>query len=206
MKIAVIGANGKEGALIVKEAQSREIDVTSIVRDINKSQTEKSIVKDVYSLEKEDVESFDVLVDALGFFGDKVSEYVPSTEHLIDILTGTNTRLLVVGGAGSLYLDPDHKKQLFQSDDFPDAVKPLSSEMGKALDVLRQSQINWTYISPAANFIFDGEKTGKYVLAGEELTFGSDGKSEISYADYAIAMVDEIENAKHENERISVRW
>lgn len=206
MKIAVIGANGKEGALIVKEAQSREIDVTSIVRDINKSQTEKSIVKDVYSLEKEDVESFDVLVDALGFFGDKVSEYVPSTEHLIDILTGTNTRLLVVGGAGSLYLDPDHKKQLFQSDDFPDAVKPLSSEMGKALDVLRQSQINWTYISPAANFIFDGEKTGKYVLAGEELTFGSDGKSEISYADYAIGMVDEIENAKHENERISVRW
>ena len=205
MKIAVIGANGKEGALIVKEAQSREIDVTSIVRDINKSQTEKSIVKDVYSLEKEDVESFDVLVDALGFFGDKVSEYVPSTEHLIDILTGTNTRLLVVGGAGSLYLDPDHKKQLFQSDDFPDAVKPLSSEMGKALDVLRQSQINWTYISPAANFIFDGEKTGKYVLAGEELTFGSDGKSEISYADYAIAMEDEIENAKHENERIRVR-
>lgn len=206
MKIAVIGANGKEGSMIVKEAQSRNLDVTSIVRDAKKAVTDKYIVKDIYDLTTADVEPFDVLVNAIGFFGPKVDQYVPSMKHLVDILTGTKVRLVVVGGAGSLYLDKDHTKQLYQQADFPAAVKPLSEEMGKSLDILRDSNLNWTYISPAADFKFDGEKTGKYVLAGEELTSDASGKSEISYADYAIAMVDEIENAAHKNERISVRW
>lgn len=206
MKIAVIGANGKEGSLIVKEAQERGLDVTSIVRDSKKSPTDKYLVRDVYSLKTADVKDFDVLVDALGFFGPNVKEYVPATKHLIEILNGSKTRLLVVGGAGSLYLDSDHTKQLYEQDDFPEAVKPLSEEMGKSLDELRQSSINWTFISPAATFDAKGERRGKYVLAGEELTFDKNGKCEISYADFAIAMVDEIINAKHQKERISVRW
>ncbi|PMD73096.1 NAD(P)-dependent oxidoreductase [Companilactobacillus nuruki] len=206
MKIAVIGANGKEGSLIVKEAISRGLDVTSIVRDAKKSPTEDYLVRDVYSLQTEDIKEFDVLVDALGFFGPAVKEYVPAMKRLIKILTGLKTRLLVVGGAGSLYVDENHDKQLYQEEDFPAAVKPLSEEMGKSLDVLRDSSIDWTYISPAAMFDAKGERTEKYVLAGEELTFDTEGKSEISYADYAIAMVDEIINKKHPNERISVRW
>jgi Putative NADH-flavin reductase len=125
---------------------------------------------------------------------------------LIEIIGDSKTRLLVVGGAGSLYLDEAHTKQLYQQADFPDVVKPLSEEMGKSLDVLRDSQIDWTFISPAADFQATGERTGKYVLAGEELTFDADGKSEISYADFAIAMVDEIMEPKHSQERISVRW
>lgn len=206
MKVAVIGANGKEGSLIVKEALSRGLDVTSIVRDSKKSPTAKYLVRDVYSLKAEDVKEFDVLVDALGFFGPNVTEYVPATKHLIEILSGTETRLLVVGGAGSLYVDAAHKQQLYQQADFPAAVKPLSEEMGKSLDVLKASDINWTFISPAAMFDAQGPRTGKYVLAGEELTFDQAGKSEISYADFAIAMVDEIIAAKHQKERISVRW
>jgi Putative NADH-flavin reductase len=78
--------------------------------------------------------------------------------------------------------------------------------MGKSLDVLRESDINWTFISPAASFDAKGPKTDEYVLAGEELTFDKNGNSEISYADFALAMVDEIVNAKHQKERISVRW
>lgn len=206
MKIAVLGANGKEGSLIVKEALSRGLDVTSIVRDEKKSPTDKFIVKDIFDLATEDVKDFDVLVNAIGFFGPNVDKYVPSMKHLIETLSGLKTRLLVVGGAGSLFVDPEHQQQLYQQADFPEAVKPLSEEMGKELDLLRKSNLNWTFISPAASFNFDGEKTGKYVLAGEELTFADNGKSEISYADYAIAMVDEIENAKHNKERISVRW
>ncbi len=69
MKVAVIGANGKEGSLIVKEAKGRGLDVTSIVRDSKKSPTDKYLVRDVYSLTADDVKDFDVLVDALGFFG-----------------------------------------------------------------------------------------------------------------------------------------
>ncbi|WP_119326667.1 NAD(P)H-binding protein [Companilactobacillus musae] len=206
MKVAVIGANGKEGSLIVKEALDRGLDVTSIVRDEKKSPTDKYLVRDVYSLTAEDVNDFDVLVDALGFFGPMVKEYVPATKHLIEILKDTKTRLLVVGGAGSLYVNPAHDKQLYEQEDFPEAVKPLSEEMGKSLDVLRDSSINWTFISPAAKFDAQGKRTGKYVLAGEELTFDSEGNCEISYADFAIAMVDEIISAKHQKQRISVRW
>jgi len=206
MKVAVIGANGKEGSLIVKEAESRHLDVTSIVRDAKKSPTDKYLVRDVYSLKAEDIKDFDVLVDALGFFGPAVKEYVPATEHLIEIIGDSKTRLLVVGGAGSLYIDKAHTAKLYQQADFPDAVKPLSEEMGKSLDILRDSKIDWTFISPAADFQAKAERTGKYVLAGEELTFDENGKSEISYADFALAMVDEIVADKHSKERISVRW
>lgn len=206
MKVAVIGANGKEGSLIVKEALNRDLDVTSIVRDAKKSPTDKHLVRDVYSLQADDIKDFDVLVDALGFFGPAVKEYVPATQHLIEIIGDSKTRLLVVGGAGSLYLDENHTKQLYQQADFPDVVKPLSEEMGKSLDILRDSNIDWTFISPAADFQATAKRTGKYVLAGEELTFDANGKSEISYADFAIAMVDEIVEAKHSRERISVRW
>jgi Putative NADH-flavin reductase len=206
MKVAVIGANGKEGSMIVKEALDRGLDVTSIVRDSKKSPTDKYLVRDFNSLQTEDLQGIDVLVDALGFFGPNVKEYVPAMKHFIEILQGTKTRLLVVGGAGSLYVDQAHTKQLYQQADFPEAIKELSQEMGNSLDVLRQSSLNWTFISPAAMFDFKGPRTGKYILAGEELTFDKDGKSEISYADFAIAMVDEIINAKHQRERISVRW
>lgn len=206
MKVAVIGANGKEGSLIVKEALNRGLDVTSIVRDAKKSPTDKYLVRDVYSLKSDDIKDFDVLVDALGFFGSAVKEYVPATQHLIEIIGDSKTRLLVVGGAGSLYLDENHTKQLYQQADFPDVVKPLSEEMGKSLDILRDSNIDWTFISPAADFQATAKRTGKYVLTGEELTFNANGKSEISYADFAIAMVDEIVEAKHSRERISVRW
>lgn len=206
MKVAVIGANGKEGSMIVKEALDRGLDVTSIVRDSKKSPTDKYLVRDFNSLQTEDLQGIDVLVDALGFFGPNVKEYVPAMKHFIEILQGTKTRLLVVGGAGSLYVDQAHTKQLYQQADFPEAIKELSQEMGNSLDVVRQSSLNWTFISPAAMFDFKGPRTGKYILAGEELTFDKDGKSEISYADFAIAMVDEIINAKHQRERISVRW
>ena len=64
--------------------------------------------------------------------------------------------------------------------------------------------VKWTYLSPAADFLADGEKTGKYILAGEDFTLNAKGESVISYADYAIAMVDEIEKGNHIGQRISV--
>ena len=82
---------------------------------------------------------------------------------------------------------------------------PLATAMGEALTELRgRDDVNWTYISPAGDFQADGERTGKYILAGEEFTLNSKGESIISYADYAIAMVDEIENGSHIKQRISV--
>ena len=77
--------------------------------------------------------------------------------------------------------------------------------MGKALEELRaRGDVQWTYISPAGDFQADGERTGHYILAGEELTLNARGESIISYADYAIAMLDEATQSKHIQERISV--
>ena len=124
---------------------------------------------------------------------------------MCDILSGTDTRLLVVGGAGSLYVNPEHTICVADGPDFPDMFKPLAAAMAKALGELRQrSDVKWTYISPAGDFQANGERTGEYILGGEELTLNSKGKSVISYADYAVAMIDEAVSGNHIQERISV--
>ena len=109
------------------------------------------------------------------------------------------------GKAGSLFVNPEHTLTVADGKDFPDAFKPLAQAHAQALDYLRtQDDVNWTYISPAADFQAEAERTGKYILAGEELTLNKKGQSVISYADYAIAMVDEITSGSHNKEQISV--
>ena len=206
MKMAVVCANGKAGKWIVKEAVERGLDVTAIVRGENRSAAKKALVKDLFDLTSADLKGFDVVVDA---FGAWTPETLPlhsaSLRHLCDILSGTDTRLLVVGGAGSLYVDPEHTAQVMDGPDFPEVFKPLATNMGKALDELRgRDDVKWTYISPAGDFQAEGERTGKYLQAGEELTLNGRGESIISYADDAIAMVDEAVSGNHIRQRISV--
>ena len=206
MKMAVVCANGKAGKLIVKEAVERGLDVTAIVRGENRSAAKNALVKDLFDLTNADLKGFDVVVDA---FGAWTPETLPlhsaSLKHLCDILSGTDTRLLVVGGAGSLYVNPEHSAQVMDGPDFPEVFKPLATNMGKALDELRgRNDVKWTYISPAGDFQAEGERTGKYIQAGEELTLNGRGESIISYADYAIAMVDEAVSGNHIRQRISV--
>ncbi|MEI5993816.1 NAD(P)-dependent oxidoreductase [Candidatus Enterococcus mansonii] len=205
MKVAILGANGKAGSAILNEAKKRGLEVTAIVRNAAKMTDDTPVIeKDVYNLTTEDVKGFDVLVSALGFWGD-VNEFTGSTQHLIDILTNQKTRLLVVGGAGSLFVNPEHTVRLSETPDFPEAYQPLATAMGKGLGLLEATKnVNWTYISPAAEFDAQGPATGSYVAAGEELETDKEGKSYISYADYAIAMVDEIEKNAHPNQRFSV--
>ena len=205
-KIAVVCANGKAGQLIVKEAVSRGFDVTAVVKGENKSVAEKAIIKDLFELTADDLKEFDAVVDAFGAWApETLPQHSTSLKHLCDILSGTDTRLLVVGGAGSLYVNAEHTLQVMDGADFPEMFKPLAAAQGKALDELRErSDVKWTFISPAGDFQADGERTGKYILAGEELTLNSKGESIISYADYVIAMVDEIENGDHIGQRISV--
>ena len=206
MKIAVVAANGKAGKLIVEEAVNRGMDVTAIIRGANKTVGPKAIVKDLFDLTSNDLSGFNVVVDAYGNWTPDAIELIPAaTVHMAKNLTGSDTRLLVVGGAGSLYVDPDHTKTVVDVTPFPEAAMPVVNGHGKALEELRKfDSVNWTYVSPAGDFQADGERTGKYILGGEELVLSSKGESVISYADYAIAMVDEIESGKHIKERISV--
>ena len=206
MKIAVVCANGKAGKLIVREAVERGLDVTAVVRGENRTSAGKVILKDLYDLTEKDLAGFDVVVDAFGAWTEEtLLQHSTSLKHLCDILSGTDTRLLIVGGAGSLYVDPEHTVCVADGPDFPDVFKPLAASMAKALGELRErTDVNWTYISPAGDFQADGERTGSYILGGEELTLNERGESVISYADYAIAVVDEAVNGKHFRERISV--
>ncbi len=126
-------------------------------------------------------------------------------KYLCDLLSGSDKRLVIVGGAGSLYVNPEHTLTVADGADFPNAFKPLAAAHQELLNALRQrNDVKWTYISPAADFRADGERTGEYTLGGEDLTLNSKGESVISYADYAVAAVDEIEKGNHIQARIGV--
>ena len=206
MKIVVVCANGKAGRLIVKEAMARGFDVTAVVRDENASEARKAIVKDLFALTAEDLHGFDAVVDAFGAWTpETLSQHSTSLKHLCDILSGSATRLLVVGGAGSLYVNAEHTACVSDGPDFPDSYKPLAAAMAKAFGELRmRNDVKWTYISPAADFRADEARTGEYIVGGEELTLNARGESIIGYADFAVAMIDEIEKGDHIGQRISV--
>ena len=207
-KVAIVCAAGKEGRLLVSEAVSRGYEVTGFVRRESDEviPAAKKVVKDLFDLTREDLIGFDVVIDAFGAWTpDTLPLHRTSLRHLCDILSGTEVRLLVVGGAGSLYVNKEHTVQVRDLESFPEVFKPLATNMGEALGELRgRNDVKWTYLSPAGDFRADGARTGKYLLGGEEYFVNAKGESVISYADYAIAMIDEIENASHIQKRFSV--
>src|SRR5574340_165921 len=178
MKIAVIAANGKTGSLITQEAVDKGMSVTAVVRNENKTLAQAVLKKDIFELTASD---------------------------LAEILSGTETALFVVGGAGSLYMDNTHTRQLQDTFDFPEAYKPLATSMAKGLAALRQRQdVRWIYVSPAAIFDAEDEKIGGYQVAGELFETNQAGESRISYADYALGLVDLIAKGTYGRERISL--
>ena len=206
MKIAVVAANGRAGQKIVTEALHRGLDVTAFARSENKTDAEKFIQKDIMDLTTDDLKEYDAVVDAFGAWEpEQLKGHIETSQHLCDILSGTDVRLLIVGGAGSLYVNKEHTAGVADGPDFPDVFKHLATAQANELAELRKrNDVKWTFISPAGDFQADGARTGHYILAGEELTLNAKGESIISYADYAIAMVDEIEKGNHTQQRISV--
>mgnify|MGYP002624462445 CR=1 FL=1 len=206
MKIAVVAANGRVAGKVITEAVNRGFDVTAFGRKENNTDAQNYVKKDIFDLTADNLKGFDAVVDAFGAWTEDVlPQHSTTLAHLCDVLSGTDTRLLIVGGAGSLYVNPEHTACVSDGPDFPDIFKPLAAAMAKALGELRErNDVKWTYISPAGDFQADGERSGKYILGGEELVLNSKGESIISYADYAIAMVDEIEKGDHIQQRISV--
>ena len=206
MKVAVICSNGKVGKLVVKEALAAGFEVTGFARGENKSEAKKYVQKDIFDITKQDLTGFDVVVDAFGAWTEpELPNHGKSLAHLCSLLSGTKIRLLIVGGAGSLYTNKEHTARVMEGANFPDIFKPLANAMGSALDDLRKrNDVQWTYISPAADFQADAPKTGKWLWAGEELTLNTKSESIISYADYAAALVEEIAKGSNIQKRISV--
>ncbi|WP_028550576.1 NAD(P)-dependent oxidoreductase [Paenibacillus sp. UNC451MF] len=208
MKIAVIGATGKAGSLIVKEAASRGHQVTAIVRNASKVQDKGISVleKDVFKLTSEDLKAFDAVVNAFGAPAGQEHLHVEAGKVLIEALKGApETRLIVVGGAGSLFVDEQKTVRLVNTPEFPKEYFATASNQGKNLEDLQQSTgIKWTFLSPSAFFNPEGRRTGAYQKGKDNLLVNSQGNSHVSYADYAIALVDEIEKPQHINERFTV--
>lgn len=207
MNIAVIGASGKAGKLILIEAMDRGHQVAAIVREATKlaDKNVAIIEKNIFDLNREDLNRFDVIVNAFGAPLGEEQAHVDAGHHLIKLLQETNTRLIVVGGAGSLYADESKTIRIIDTPDFPDVFKPTANGQGRNLKELQETdQLAWTFVSPSAIFDAEGERTGSYKSGKDVLLVNAAGQSYISYADFAIAIVDEIEDAKHINERFTV--
>ncbi|MFD1672601.1 NAD(P)-dependent oxidoreductase [Agrilactobacillus yilanensis] len=205
LKVGIIGANGQAGALIAKAATVRNMAVTAIVRHPVEGDTTYPVIqKDLFALTQADIIDFDVLVCATAFWTE-VEKFETSMTHLIDILQGTSVHLMVVGGAGSLYMDESRTTRLKDTKDFEPDYKPVADAMTKGLEKLKAStDVVWTYVSPAADFTPMGGLTSHYVINGDVFTTNEDGKSFLSYADYAQAFVTIMTDKKYLNRQISV--
>lgn len=209
MNVVVYGATGKSGSRIVTELLSRGHKVTGVARDVDALKGQKGIVAKTDDLSNVDaiaavIKGADVVVSAYAPPADDTDALIGVTEREIAaVKKAGGPRLLVVGGAGSLEVAPG--VTLIQSGHLPAAWLPIATSHEKALAVLRASDINWTYLSPAA-FFEPGKRTGKFRLGTKELISNDKGESRISMEDYAIALVDEIERPRHERGSFSVGW
>jgi putative NADH-flavin reductase len=208
MKIAIIGANGKFGRLLVEEAIKRDHEVLAVVREnydnVNPQAT--ILIKDLFDLKYADIHDCETVIDAFGTWDPKTLPlHTTSLMHLANILSEKSNRLLVVGSAGSLYVDREHQMRLVDSPEMPEMFRPLAAAMAEAFDKLRnRNDVKWTYLSPPGFFDADAPQTGRYKSGKDELLFNSDMASTISYADAAIALIDEIEHPKHIGERFTI--
>ena len=208
MKIGIIGASGKAGSMILKEASERGHEVTAIVRSASKMANSDAAVieKDIFNLTAADIKGLDVVVNAFGAAPGQEHLHVEAGRKLIELFKqAPETRLIVVGGAGSLYVDKEKTTQLYDTPEFPKEYLPTAKNQGQNLQDLKEAEgLKWTFISPAAFFNPEGKRTGSYQKGQENLIVNTAGESYISYADYAIAVVDEAEKGEHVNERFTV--
>lgn len=207
MNIGIVGATGKAGSLILNEAVNRGHEVTAIVRNASKLTNDNVSVieKDVHDITREDFKGLEVVVNAFGAPLGEKDAHVEAGRALINTLAGTGTRLIVVGGAGSLYIDDSRTMTVIDTPNFPDMFKPTAGGQSENLEELEQTtNLKWTFISPSAEFDAEGKRTGTYETGTDILLVNSKEESYISYADFAIAVVDEAENSKHVNERFTV--
>ena len=201
--IAIIGATGRAGSQLLEEALRRGHSVVAIARHASKIGeragvvTKEVDVNDVQALQTA-VAGSDVVLSAAHF------STLPAAAIIEPVKKAGVKRLLFVGGAGSLLL-PDGS-QVIQSPNFPEAYKPEATAGGIYLDTLRaEKDLDWTFLSPSAEFV-EGERTGTFRLGQDHLLVSAEGKSWITFADFAIAMLDEVEQPKHTRQRFTVGY
>lgn len=206
-KVLILGANGKSGSALVEEALRQGHEVTAVARkaDYANSAVKRVIHKDILELTKEDLSGFDAVISAFAAWTPETFPlHKKVAEHLCSLLAGTPTRLLVVGGAGTLYTDESLKTRVMDTPAFPAAWQGVAKATAESFDVLKASSgVRWTYVSPAGDYDANGRRSGAYELGGDVIKVNSKGESYISYADLAIAIIDEVKNGAFINKRFT---
>ncbi|MGY5802052.1 NAD(P)-dependent oxidoreductase [Rhizobium sp. LEGMi12c] len=220
MHIVLLASTGRAGRTILTELVSRGHQVTAVARDLGKlpadlPETVKIVRDDLGSADRiaEIIAGSDAVVSAFGpprddprFTSDEsYTDLLPDTvKRIITAVQKAKTpRLIVVGGAGSLEFSPG--VTVLDSGHWPKPFIPIARSHVKAFAALRASDINWTYFSPPI-LIDLGDRTGKFRLGGDNLIKDEQGKSWVSFEDYAIALVDELEKPVHERARFTIGY
>ena len=214
-KIVIIGATGYVGSAILKEALGRGHQVKAIVRDPSKLtlihphlKVVGGSVTDTYFLSRELAKS-DAVISAFNPGWSNPNIYEETLEGYGSILCAVRNsgvhRFLMVGGAGSLLVAPG--RQLMDEPDVPKKLLPGIRGMAKVYTdlLLPEKSVDWVFLSPAANMA-PGERTGKFRLGKDELIVDESGDSNISVEDFAVAMIDELEQEKHHQERFTLGY
>lgn len=213
--VVLIGASGFVGTAILNELLNRGHKVTAIVRDPAKVTASNPNLKVVQA----DVTDTDVLIEASKGKDAVISAYNPGWKNpniyeetlknyplIVDSVKKAGVeRLLIVGGAGTLFYAPG--KMVMDADDVPAKLLPEIKSLGEFyLNTLRkENDIDWIFLSPAANMT-PGERTGKFRIGKDDLVIDVNGDSNISVEDYAVAMVDELEQKHHHKERFTIGY
>ncbi|WP_321908083.1 NAD(P)-dependent oxidoreductase [Burkholderia cepacia] len=220
MKVVLFAATGRAGSTILNELVSRGHEVTAVARNLDKLPeqlpvTVKRVRDDLSDADRiaEFIAGADAVVSAYGpsssdprYTSDEsyTDQLVSVTERLVEAVRKAGaSRLIVVGGAGSLEFSPGVR--VLDSGYWPQQYVPIATSHTKAFAALRASDINWTYFSPPM-LIQPGERTGKFRLGGDNLIKDAEGKSRVSFEDYAVALVDELEKPAHERSRFTIGY
>lgn len=202
-KIAIIGATGRAGSQLLQEALRRGHSVVAIARNTDALAAQPGVtVKQVDALDanalEQAISGSDVVISAAHF------ATLPASALIGPVKKADVKRLLVVGGAGSLLLPGGGR--VIDSEGFPEEYRAEASAGATFLETLRQEKaLDWTFLSPSAEFV-ETERTGQFRLGQDDLLVSAQGRSWISFADYAIALLDEVESPKHSRQRFTVGY
>ncbi len=210
MKITIIGAGGKIGQRITKEAASRNHELQLITSkdkrffELENVSTQAIDIFDTSAL-VEKIQGSDVVISAYAPPHENTDLLSKATLSLVQASKKANVRLISVGGAGSLKVSED--LSLVDAPDFPAEYKPIAISHKKVLENIYQKEadLNWTNVSPSA-YIFEGERTNQFRVGSDYLLANDKGESSISMEDFAVGILNEVDDKKYINQRFTIGY
>ncbi|MGS0528005.1 NAD(P)-dependent oxidoreductase [Zobellia nedashkovskayae] len=210
MKVTIIGAGGNIGQRITKEAASRNHELRLITSKdksffgLDNADLQIADIFDTNTL-AEKLKGSDVVISAYAPPHSDTDQIIKATESLVEASKKANVRLIAVGGAGSLKIGEN--QVLVDSPDFPADYKAIAISHQKALENIyqKESELNWTNVSPSA-YIFEGERTNQFRVGGDYLLANEKGESSISMEDFAVGILNEVDDFKYNKKRFTIGY